>query len=216
VQRSKTSGARVRLGSYEFKKKGVSRFDLRAPYHLAVALTWPQFLAALLALRQVGRARVPVDDSGRADGVRSIRTRVPRGRGWRVGFPPAGALSGQRLAVGAQPSRPGLATPYPGHDLTDEEAAALTRELHDIVENDRYAFSPRVQTLRAILGKLRPEPVRETLRRGRCMRRREQRWPGDDGAVRPREFRATARVAGREKQWKSWPCGSFSQSSGRS
>ncbi len=41
--------ARVRLGSYEFKKKGVSRFDLRDPYHLAVALTWPQFLASLLA-----------------------------------------------------------------------------------------------------------------------------------------------------------------------
>ena len=40
----------MRLGSYEFKKKGVSRFDLRDPYHLAVALTWPQFLAALLAL----------------------------------------------------------------------------------------------------------------------------------------------------------------------
>jgi inward rectifier potassium channel len=42
--------ARVRLGSYEFKKKGISRVDLRDPYHLAVALTWPQFLAALLAL----------------------------------------------------------------------------------------------------------------------------------------------------------------------
>jgi inward rectifier potassium channel len=42
--------ARVRLGSYEFKKKGVSRFDVRDPYHLAVALTWPQFFAALLAL----------------------------------------------------------------------------------------------------------------------------------------------------------------------
>jgi inward rectifier potassium channel len=42
--------ARVRFGSYEFKKKGVSRFDLRDPYHLAVALTWPQFLAALFAL----------------------------------------------------------------------------------------------------------------------------------------------------------------------
>jgi inward rectifier potassium channel len=37
----------VRLGSLEFKKKGISRFDLRDPYHLAVALTWPQFLAAL-------------------------------------------------------------------------------------------------------------------------------------------------------------------------
>jgi inward rectifier potassium channel len=38
--------ARVRVGSYEFKKKGVSRFDMRDPYHFAVALTWPQFLAA--------------------------------------------------------------------------------------------------------------------------------------------------------------------------
>src|SRR5215469_8145444 len=42
--------ARLRLGSYEFKKKGVSRFDLRDPYHLAIALTWPQFLASLLIL----------------------------------------------------------------------------------------------------------------------------------------------------------------------
>jgi hypothetical protein len=48
-------------------------------------------------------------------------------------------------------------------DLTDEEAAALTQELHDIVENDRYPFSPRIRTLRAILAKLRPEPVREPL-----------------------------------------------------
>ena len=42
--------ARVRLGSYEFRKRGVSRFDLRDPYHLAVTLTWPQFLAALFLL----------------------------------------------------------------------------------------------------------------------------------------------------------------------
>jgi inward rectifier potassium channel len=41
---------RVRIGSYELRKKGVSRFDLRDPYHLAVTLTWPQFLAALLAI----------------------------------------------------------------------------------------------------------------------------------------------------------------------
>jgi inward rectifier potassium channel len=40
--------ARVRLGSLEFKKKGVSRFDVRDPYHLAIALTWPQFFAILL------------------------------------------------------------------------------------------------------------------------------------------------------------------------
>jgi inward rectifier potassium channel len=43
-------GARVRIGSFEFKKRGISRIDVRDPYHLAIALTWPQFLAALLAL----------------------------------------------------------------------------------------------------------------------------------------------------------------------
>jgi inward rectifier potassium channel len=41
---------RIRLGAYEIQKKGISRFDLRDPYHLAVALTWPQFLALLLSL----------------------------------------------------------------------------------------------------------------------------------------------------------------------
>jgi hypothetical protein len=40
-------------------------------------------------------------------------------------------------------------------DLSD---AALTKELAD---NDRYPLSPRIQTLRAILAKLRPEPLRE-------------------------------------------------------
>jgi hypothetical protein len=48
-------------------------------------------------------------------------------------------------------------------DLTDEESAALTQELHDIVEDDRYPFSPRIRMLRGILAKLRPEPVREPL-----------------------------------------------------
>jgi hypothetical protein len=46
-------------------------------------------------------------------------------------------------------------------DLSDEEAAALAEELHNIVESDRYPFSPRIRTLRAILAELRPEPVRE-------------------------------------------------------
>ena len=48
-------------------------------------------------------------------------------------------------------------------DLSDDEAAALTQELHDIVENDRYPFSPRIRTLRAILNKIRPELVRKPL-----------------------------------------------------
>jgi hypothetical protein len=50
-------------------------------------------------------------------------------------------------------------------DLSDEEGGALTQELHDIVENDRYPLSPRIRTLRGILNKLRPEPVREPLPR---------------------------------------------------
>jgi hypothetical protein len=48
-------------------------------------------------------------------------------------------------------------------DLSDEETAALIKELADITGNDRYPLSPRIQTLRAILAKLRPEPVREPL-----------------------------------------------------
>jgi hypothetical protein len=48
-------------------------------------------------------------------------------------------------------------------DLTDEETAALLRELNGIVANDRYFLSPRVQTLKAIRNKIRPEPVREPL-----------------------------------------------------
>jgi hypothetical protein len=48
-------------------------------------------------------------------------------------------------------------------DLTDEETAALTRELHDIVENDRHPFSLRIRTLRAILAKLRPGPAQGAL-----------------------------------------------------
>jgi hypothetical protein len=42
--------APVRFGRYEFKKVGVSRFDLHDPYHLAVTLTWPEYLSALFAL----------------------------------------------------------------------------------------------------------------------------------------------------------------------
>ena len=48
-------------------------------------------------------------------------------------------------------------------ELTDEETATLTQELYEIVEHDRYPFSPRIRTLRAILNKLRPEPFREPL-----------------------------------------------------
>ena len=49
-QQPRGKTARVRLGRYELKKIGISRFDLRDPYHLAIALTWPGYLSALFTL----------------------------------------------------------------------------------------------------------------------------------------------------------------------
>lgn len=51
----------------------------------------------------------------------------------------------------------------PHFDLTDIEAEALIQELAGIIESARYPFSPRIQTLRAMLNKLRPEAVRAPL-----------------------------------------------------
>ena len=48
-------------------------------------------------------------------------------------------------------------------DLSDDKAAALIKELRTTIDNDRYPFSNRVHTLKAILAKLRPKPVRELL-----------------------------------------------------
>jgi hypothetical protein len=48
-------------------------------------------------------------------------------------------------------------------DLTDEEAEALLRELNNLIDGDRYQFSARVRTLKAIRAKIRPKPVREPL-----------------------------------------------------
>ena len=48
-------------------------------------------------------------------------------------------------------------------DLSDDETAALTRLLTNTIDADRYPLSPRIQTLKAILGKIRPEPVHEPL-----------------------------------------------------
>jgi hypothetical protein len=48
-------------------------------------------------------------------------------------------------------------------DLSDDEATALTQELHEIVEHDRYPVSPCIRTLRAILAKLKPEPAAKPL-----------------------------------------------------
>jgi hypothetical protein len=47
--------------------------------------------------------------------------------------------------------------------LTDEQAAALLKELDNIIDGDRYFLSPRIRTLKAIRAKIRPEPAREPL-----------------------------------------------------
>jgi hypothetical protein len=62
-------------------------------------------------------------------------------------------------------------------DLSDEEAAALIQELHDIVENAPYPFSPRIRALKAILAKLRPEPIREPLPPPKVYAPRKAVWP---------------------------------------
>jgi hypothetical protein len=46
-------------------------------------------------------------------------------------------------------------------DLSDDETAALTRLLHDTINDDRYPLSPRVRLLQAILDKIEPPLVRE-------------------------------------------------------
>jgi hypothetical protein len=38
--------------------------------------------------------------------------------------------------------------------LTTKETAALSQELHDIVESDRYPFSPRIRTLSTCVARL--------------------------------------------------------------
>ena len=46
-------------------------------------------------------------------------------------------------------------------DLTDEETAALLKELNGLIDGDRYFLSPRIKMLKAIRAKIRPDPVRE-------------------------------------------------------
>jgi hypothetical protein len=48
-------------------------------------------------------------------------------------------------------------------DLSDPETDALATLLRRTIDDDRFPLSPRIQTLKAILGKIRPEPVREPL-----------------------------------------------------
>ncbi|HYM01600.1 MAG TPA: ion channel [Stellaceae bacterium] len=43
----------MQVGGFEYTKSGVSRFDLRDLYHLAVTLRWPHFFLGLLAVELV-------------------------------------------------------------------------------------------------------------------------------------------------------------------
>ncbi len=44
------AGMRVQFGAFEIQKRGVTRFDLRDPYHFALSLSWPQFALLFLCL----------------------------------------------------------------------------------------------------------------------------------------------------------------------
>jgi hypothetical protein len=46
-------------------------------------------------------------------------------------------------------------------ELTDEQAAALLKELNNLIDGDRYFMSQRIRTLKEIRAKIRPEPERE-------------------------------------------------------
>jgi hypothetical protein len=48
-------------------------------------------------------------------------------------------------------------------DLTDDETESLARLLRHAIDDDRYPLSPRVQTWKAILGKIHPQTPREPL-----------------------------------------------------
>lgn len=48
--RGRPAEARVRVGEFAFAKKGVSAFDIRDPYHLAVTLSWPHFFLLLVGI----------------------------------------------------------------------------------------------------------------------------------------------------------------------
>jgi hypothetical protein len=71
-------------------------------------------------------------------------------------------------------------------DSNSCDTALLLRELDTLVANDRYFLSPRIQTLKAILAKIRPEPARETLPRPKAP---ETQTP--PGSARPSNRAAT-------------------------
>ena len=45
-----TARMKIRDSAFDLRKKGIKRFDLRDPYHLAVTLSWPAFIIAFLGV----------------------------------------------------------------------------------------------------------------------------------------------------------------------
>jgi hypothetical protein len=97
-------------------------------------------------------------------------------------------------------------------DLTDSEAEALAKELAGIIESARYPMSPRVQTLRTILSKLRPsQRASRPYHHGRATapRQRADMEGAGEGLYRstddPRQRRSGARHAHRVVQVMSAP-----------
>jgi len=55
-------------------------------------------------------------------------------------------------------------------DLTEEENDALAKLLSRTIDDDRYPLSPRIQSLKTILAKLRPEPGPRALAAAEALR----------------------------------------------
>lgn len=84
-------------------------------------------------------------------------------------------------------------------DLSDEKAAPLTA---DTTGNDRYPFSERICTLKAILATLGPAPVREPPAAANAYGPRKQQPAEGDGAG---EIRTANTPASREEMMAD-PC----------
>jgi hypothetical protein len=87
-------------------------------------------------------------------------------------------------------------------DLSDDETIALTKELQEITRNERYQFSSRIRTLKAILAQLKPEAVREPPEKHRAPFCSNKWVPPPEGhlkgtlpvlLIRPQVLRAGAR-----------------------
>jgi hypothetical protein len=68
-------------------------------------------------------------------------------------------VSGTKPSEVVKPARDHHLSGKRNLELTDIEADALIQELSGTINYARYPLSPRIQTLRAILSKLDPQPA---------------------------------------------------------